>query len=344
LLTSVAILAALPGPLLTNLAYLLLSKASFDAGLPIQPAVSYTVLTGGDPAQLTRAERYFALALRLNPSNPLALAGLARVHTLAGQFDAAIGAWQAAQAAGYSRVQGELMLGNLYAHLGDRAAALRHWERGVPPTSANWLHLSNTLMAQSRGTYDPERWSDAVQVLEDALSVLPLTVSQRIHLHQAASDLYASLRQPEQGLAHAERAASLDPASAASYGWLAWYLHVSLGDTARARVEAERALALAPDWRAYLVLGDDYLARCELQPAIESYQAGLALSAGGDWRHVYLLLGLAAALWEAGDQPASLAAWQRAAELQPGLAAAQQALADAAAGNLARHCHGSSTP
>jgi tetratricopeptide (TPR) repeat protein len=176
------------------------------------------------------------------------------------------------------------------------------------------------------------------------LRALPLTIPEQIHLHQAASDIYASLRQPEQGLAHAEQAASLDPASATGYGWLAWYLHISLGDTTRARVEAERALALAPDWRAYLVLGDDHLAGCELRQAVAAYQAGLALPAEGDWRHVYLLLGLATAQWEAGDQAASLAAWQGAVELQPGLAAAQQALAEAAAGTLARHCRGSSIP
>jgi tetratricopeptide (TPR) repeat protein len=342
LVVGLAALGLSLGPLLTNLGYLQLSKARLSSGLPVEPAVAYTVVSGGDPLRLAWAKRYFDLALRLNPSNSLALAGLARVNTLDGQFDAAIATWHAAQAAGYSRAQGDLLLGNLYAHLADRPAALRHWEQAVPATAPAWLHLSRALIAQGRGTYDPERWGDAVQVLEDALRDLPLTVPEQISLHQAASDIYASLRQHERGLAHAEQAARLDPTSASGYAWLAWYLHVNLGDTARARVEADQALAAAPDWRAYLVVGDDHLARCELPAAMQAYQSGLSLPAGGDWRHVLLLLGLASAHWEAGDSQAALAAWQRAAALQPGLPDAPQALAEVAAGARPRHCAESS--
>jgi len=336
---SLLVLVELPRSLLVNLGFLDLMKSRLTAHYPIRGPAVYDVAAIGDPRLLDRASTEFDLAMRIYTGEPLALAGLAYVYADADRITEAIPLGLEALEMGYAPVLGNLLLGNLYAASGN-STRIRHWEASAGQDAEIWIRLSTLLFSQRGETNEDGRWEDAIRVLEDGLAKVPLTVPERIRFHMQLSDQYAVVGEPETGLGHAERAAGLDPANREAQGWLAWYLDYYLDEDARALSEARKALALGPDWRAYLVVGDSDLSACLIASAIAAYESGLQTPTPGDWRRVYLLIGLGRARWENHEDLAAIEAWQLAAAWEPNSVAIRQLLDQSQSGSLPRQCEG----
>jgi tetratricopeptide (TPR) repeat protein len=326
------------GDMYSNLGYVALMKSRLQGGMPPRAPVVYELAAGLVEGHLQHAAGHFEAALRLRPDHPLALGGLAQTRTDQREIETAIQLWQTALAAGYPDYLGQFMLGNLYAHSGDRLTAIVHWEQGVGRQADDWIRLAKLLRVQASDPPDRERWRIAVRVLEDALSTLSPPPAEALPIHLTVSDMYGWLSEREMGLEHAEIAVQLNPASAAAHAWLAWYLDQYTQASERAVAEAELSLDYGADWRAYLVLGQHDLEQCRLDQAQAAFRAGWALPTGGDYRHVYLLHGLAVTQWELGEQQAAIDNWRLVLEMQPGFQAIRNMLAEAEAGTLATRC------
>lgn len=312
------VVTQIPAQLFTNLGYLALIKSRINEGLENTDLITYQVPRGGEATLLDQAAWFFAHALALRPYSASALAGQGRVNSDLGLTRESLRDWQSAVQYGYGGALGEFMLGNQYAQSGDRKSALGHWEQAVP-AQANWqISLARKIFSQGRGGYDVERWGDAAQVLEDALKISSLADSERVEIYLTLADIYASMGKNELVFFNVEQALVIMPYNAKAHAQYARYLDLYTIERDRAETEAKRAIELGPDWWAFLVLGDIYLRNCEPTRAISMYQAGLKLGSGGDWRHIYLLEGLAQAQWENGNRQAAEEALTRLLELQPG--------------------------
>jgi len=337
-MASLLLLTNLPRVMRVNLGYVELMKSRLDADLPIQPSAVYDLTIGGDANRLGRAERLFVGALQLAPNDAFALSGLAQLFAHRGELSASIAAWHAALDASFPSDLGRMMLGNVYAAAGDRQAALGSWKQAIRPSSADWIRLALMLARQQRGSHDSERWGDAISILEEAIRDLPMRPSEMVATHTVASDIAGWLGNHTRGLYHADEAARIGAQDASAHAWLAWYLATYGLDSARAVAEAQIALEFGSDWRSFLVIGNHHLANCRLLAAQEAFGLGLALPTGGDWRHVYLWLGLAEAQWETGNGSAAIESFTQVIRLQPGMLRAQNLLAQAEVGTLPRHC------
>lgn len=303
--------------LFSNVGYLAILKSRQSAGFPAGRLITYELPTGGDEEYLSLAERSFRVALDVDSQSSVALGGLGRVYSDRGESAIALSYWHRAVGIGYQGTLGYYMLGNLYAHSGVRGQALKYWEQATPTDAGNRIRLAQKVFAQGRGGYDAERWGDATQVLEDTLRIVPLTLPEQTSLRLALADMYASLGQRDQMLHHVEQAVFAMPNSAEVRSWYAWHLYYTLNNPSQALAEAQRAIQLGKEWRAYVVLGDIYLANCKLEQAALAYQSGINLGFSGDYRQWYLLIGLASVRWEQGERESAIAGWKQFLHLQP---------------------------
>lgn len=231
--------------------------------------------------------------------------------------------------------------GNAQLLAGDRPGALASW-MSAAPTPAERLALANQLFAQSDWQrYHPDRWLDAIQVLELARQQSGLAPDVRLSMNVRLANMYEDIGKHDEAIVVITQALELAPDAAEPRSWLAWLLQRQGRDDA-ALAEGSRSLSSTGNRRAHGVRGSIFLRRCQLDAAQTEFEAGLAFPVL-EYRGYDLLIGLGDVYWEQGRPNDALAQWREFARLQPANVGIAERINRAQAGALERKCGGAAT-
>jgi tetratricopeptide (TPR) repeat protein len=207
------------------------------------------------------AEREFARAAALDPNDPSASAGLARVYLRRHQERAAIDTLERAlaRAAGDSYLL--QLLGTAYAHAGrtdEATTALAAGQHGEPAWADPW---TDEMLQFRRGF--AVRLKDATAYfmagqMDRALSLLEQLRQERpddLALLDHLGEVYVAAGRTDEGIKALETVVARDPQRAQAWVNLA-VGYVNRGDIGKARIAIDRAAALNPSLaRAHEVRG-----------------------------------------------------------------------------------------
>lgn len=294
----------LAGSLFSNRGYVALAVHS-GGKAHARPPVVY------DPPPINipggrQAEEEFRRALAWSPEAISAHAGLGAALILQGRYREATEAFDRAILLGGLDSVGP-SAGNAHMFAGDRERALVLWLAGADDPQSRIL-LATTLFGQSSwDKYHPERWTDALRVIEETLKGRDLDPATITSLTLTYSELAGLSGAPARAEGMLRRALDANPANPSIRASLAFTL-LSSGDLAGAAEEARTANAGRPSWRAHYVLGTVHLRRCELEESVREFRAGLTFRSD-DFRYEWLRIGLGEAYWELGRTAEAIDAW-----------------------------------
>jgi tetratricopeptide (TPR) repeat protein len=319
----------------TNLGYLQLAAAVMPSGAYPRPAAQYEPPRGAERHPMARAEALFRRALVWSPADGRAEVGLAQSLIWAGRPAEAVESLAAASAP-QPQPNAKFVLGNAHLFAGQHDQALAAWMAATPTLLAR-EQLAIILFGQSSwGGHHPERWWDAVDVLNGTLQQPGLVSADRMRLNLQLATLYQHMGE----LALAEQAVrdglAVVPHDASAQAALAWIL-LSQGDRVQAQVVAEAARLQHAGWPAYYVLGEVALQSCRIAEAITAFQTGLQYPVT-EYRFYWQWLRLGDAYWEAAQPAEAIAHWETYHQYQPNDAQVSAKIDLARHGQLERNC------
>ncbi len=176
------------------------------------------------------------------------LAGARRSVVRIGDWRDEATLWQSARDAGYDTWRIQMSLGLTDRRAGRFAAAAEHFDRARSFPLRDDLRARRAILSDLVHTlYDAGRLDDAARGARE----LDVLAPDDALAPYVLGEWEWSRGRPEEALARYEAAVARDPDHAAAAGKLAWLLATSpdarLRDAPRAKVLAERALALDPD-------------------------------------------------------------------------------------------------
>lgn len=280
------------------------------------------------------AVRWARAALRYGGGGR-ATAALGRACLASGNSQLGVSLLEDAAASG--RVCVAVIAGNARMAQGDRAGALRDWLLAVPTPELR-LQLARSLYEQSTtstGVAIPDRCRDALFVLEAMRTSTSLKIQREAAILRAT--VYDELDDRQSAIRIADELLARDPDDAQAQD-LKMILLIRNADDSAAIALATRVLARRASWVAFFVRGSAHLHRCELTQALRDLRNALELPSEGDYHNTWIHHDLAAALWESGDVPGSVAEWREYQRLQPNVPGLDDVIAAARSGRLPRRC------
>lgn len=322
---------------LSNLGYIDLVEVALTTTSAKGMVVRYDPPGVTDETRLARAEEPFRQALATWPQSSPAYAGLGEVLIRRGQYTEAAENLEAAVRISGLRRYG-YQAGSAYMLAGNRARALELWLGATDDPALRW-RLAELIFGLSNwsNNYHPERWEDAIYILEETLKQPGLTPEMAAHLRRVLTGFYQGSGKPAEAERVIRASLAANPDDGYTRATLAWVL-LNQARRDEALQEAQRALASRPVWMAHYVSGAVFLARCQLEAAASELEAGLSLAYDGDYRYYvqYAILGLVR--WEQGDSRAALAQLQTYIELQPGDVSVPDIVKKIQTNELPRNC------
>jgi len=327
----------LRGILLSNLGYIDLVEA-ISANTPGERlVVRYDPPKVINDTRLVRAEDRFRQAVIAWPYSASAYAGLGEVLIWRGQYDrAAENLVTAIRGGGSSRYK--YQAGNAHMLAGNRARGLELWLSATEQPGLRW-RLAELIfgLAQRNNNYLPERWKDAIYIMEETLKQPGLTTDMVAHFRRVLTGMYQSSGDS----AAAERVIRLalgdNPGDSQTRALLAWVL-MNQGRRNEALQESRLALVSRPVWMAHYVIGMVLFTQCQLEDSARELEAGLNIQYDGDYRYYgqYATLGLVR--WEQGDTQGALAQLHTYLQFQPGDRSAADIFKKVQKNELVKNC------
>lgn len=277
-------------------------------------------------------ERWFRAAASIDPDDDRAYSGLSKVFSAAENYDAAFAAARQAVALGGSRRHG-LLAGSIAAYSGNSNMARDIW-LSAAPSVADRLALARLLFGQShwdKADYHPERWDDAIWVLDQTRKFPNLVEADLVRLNLRLADYREHISDLDGAADALERALAISPASPALLSRLA-YVRLRQGEIIEAREVAIQALNHEPVWLAHYVLGLAARSGCDLAGARAAFEAGLKLTYDGDYRYYWQYDALASVYLAEGRREEAITAWEALVKFQPGTESVVERLESAVAG------------
>jgi tetratricopeptide (TPR) repeat protein len=283
-------------------------------------------------------EAIFRLALRFDRSSRQAVFGLSRVLLAQGRYQDARDAFREIRETNVT-VFDNFWIGNLEAWNGDRAQALERWlAAGNSPSYRSSLAI--TLFGQSNwDDYHPERWDDAIFVLETTLAEPNVKPAERVTLGLRLAEMYQHVGKLGESIAALNDVLTIDSHNARGRGTLAW-LYMALNRDEEALAQASSALENGPNWRADYVRGIILLKRCQLHDAERAFTEGLK-EKPDEYRFYWQLIGLGDTYWEQSMPDLAFAQWTLYLKFQPNDTQLRARLDKAVRNELTRHCNSS---
>lgn len=316
-----------------NWGYLDLSHAVID-GAPLG-GVFYDPPPANKSPLLEEAGRRFTQARNWWTENGQAYGGSGQVLMWQGDYTrAALSLNEAVRLGGITRY-GYLM-GNAQMFSGNRKQALDFWMLAGDNLSTR-LALSTRIFGQSNwDNYHPDRWNDAIYVLQSTLTRSNLALSEVVALNLRLADMYQHIGNLGEAEGAVRAAIAIQPDDSLSWSTLAWVLMDANRQDAALQA-AQTSLDRGPGWRAHYVRGHIFLQRCELVGAMQEFVAGLANSVD-NYRFYYQIDELGDVYWEQGRDQEALAQWGKFIQFQPGITRVAQKITEAKNGELGKRC------
>jgi tetratricopeptide (TPR) repeat protein len=258
-----------------------------------------------EAGQLASARNAFERALKLDPSQCVALSGLGFVHYSEGRFEEARVVLQKAVAARPNSFQPRFLLGATLVQLNDTAGAIR--ELRVAHKLNPGHNDARKLLATQYS--DTRRFKEAIALLEPVVDTKPY--DEEVHL--LLIDARQTSGDAPGAFSLALKAAQRFPSSAQVASWLGFQLDFA-GRYDEAKDYLRKAIELDASYPvSYQLLADVFLKEESYPEAVAWYRRAAERMP----EDVETLLGLGKALLESGETAQSLAVLLNASRIDP---------------------------
>jgi tetratricopeptide (TPR) repeat protein len=215
------------------------------------------------------AAQYFAQAIQMGRTTPIAAYALGVARVFQGDLDAAHREWQSGEAATRLR-----FLGRWCARMGDTQTAARYYQAALHSALKDDLDTYRETLLFFSATTDQEAYERSLH------GFLMLTRPGTLDYNQTLGRVYLFRGHFEQAIALLSEAARQAPMDGANWYW-AGVAAFKVGDYLQAKDDFVRAIALSPEnVHSYLRLAETCLAMKDFGCARNAYQDALRLEPG----------------------------------------------------------------